>query len=44
MTTEIRDLLAVCAIAITGLAVSLGFALVPGASSDLAMFLAQAAS
>jgi hypothetical protein len=43
MTTGIRDLLAVCAIAMTGLAVSLGFALVPGASTDLAMFLAQVA-
>jgi hypothetical protein len=43
MTTAIRDLLAVCAIAMTGLAVSLGFALVPAASTNLAMFLAQAA-
>ena len=43
MTTGIRDLLAVCAIAMTGLAVSLGFALVPAASTNLARFLAQAA-
>ena len=43
MATRIKDLLAVCGIAIAGLAVSLGFALVPGASTNLAMFLAQAA-
>ena len=43
MTTGIRDLLAVCAIAMTGLAVSLGFALVPGASTDLVALFAQVA-
>ena len=43
MTTGIRDLLAVCAIAMTGLAVSLGFALVPAASTNLTALFAQVA-
>ena len=41
MATRIKDLLAVCGIAIAGLAVSLGFALVPAASTDLVALFAQ---
>jgi hypothetical protein len=43
MTTGIKDLLAVCGIAIAGLAVSLGFALVPAASTDLVALFARVA-
>ena len=43
MTTGIKDLLAVCGIAIAGLAVSLGFALAPAASTDLVALFARVA-
>ena len=39
----LRDFLAVCGIAMAGLAVSLGFAIVPAASTNLATLFAQVA-
>ena len=39
----LRDFLAVCGVAMTGLAVSLGFAMVPAASANLAALFGQIA-